>query len=130
MADWDPRTNGTLRGFLIILVVAAAITASGTAGDVGIGLVFLILRIAFLVVITIVLFRLWRSNREEIGVWPARARVVFYGAAALAFVNLGAAVLTPWWPTGGLEALVFFFVLAASAFAMWRVWQDEHSYGA
>ena len=130
MADWDPRTNGTLRGFLIILVVAAAITAAGTAGDVGIGLVFLILRIAFLVVIAIVLFRLWRSNREEFGMWPGRARAVFYGGAALALVNLGAAVLTPWWPTGGLEALVFFFVLAASGFAMWRVWQDQHSYGA
>jgi hypothetical protein len=28
-----------------------------------------------------------------------------------------------------VEALVFFFVLAASGFSMWRVWRDEHTYG-
>lgn len=128
MADWDPRTNGTLRGFLIIVAVAAALTAAGTAGDVTLGLVFLILRIAFIVVIGIVLFRLWRRNREDIAAWPARARAVFYGGAALALVNIAAAFVLPW-PSGGLEALVFFVVLAACGFAMWRVWQDQHSYG-
>ena len=126
--DWNPRTNATLRGFLVILLVAAAITASGQAGAVGLGLVFLILQIAFVVVIAIVLFRLWRRNREEISTWPRRARLVFYGAAALAFVNLVAAFF-PGWPSGGLEALVFFLVLAACGYAMWRVWQEQHSYG-
>lgn len=129
MVDWNPRTNGTLRGFLIIVALAAAITAAGQAGDVGLELVFLILRIAFLVVIAIVIFRLWRSNREDISMWPLRSRVVFYGAGALALVDLAAATLLPEYPSGGLEALVFFFVLAACAFAMWRVWRDEHTYG-
>ncbi len=129
MTDWNPRTNGTLRGFLIILAVAAGLTAAGQAGDIGLGIVFLILQIAFIVVIALVLFRLWRSNREEISMWPRRARVVFYGAAALALVDIAAAFLAPGWPTGGLEALVFFFVLAACGFAMWRVWRDQHSYG-
>ncbi len=127
--DWNPRTNGTLRGFLIILVLAAAITAAGQAGALGLGLVFLILQIAFIVVIALVLFRLWRSRREEISMWPRRSRVVFYGAAALALVNLAASVLVPGYPTGGLEALIFFFVLAACGFSMWRVWRDEHTYG-
>ncbi|MBD0290503.1 MAG: hypothetical protein ICV74_04535 [Thermoleophilia bacterium] len=129
MTDWNPRTNGTLRGFLLILVVAAAITASGSAGAVGLGLVFLVLRVAFIVVIAIVLLRLWRSNREAISTWPRRARVVFYGAAALALVDLVAASFLPGWPSGGLESLIFFFVLAASGFSMWRVWRDEHTYG-
>jgi hypothetical protein len=127
--DWNPRTNGTLRGFLIILAVAVAITAAGQAGAIGLNLVFLILRIAFIVVISIVLFRLWRANREQISTWPLRSRIVFYGAAALALVNLVAAFLVLAYPQGGLEALVFFFVLAACGFAMWRVWQDEHTYG-
>jgi len=128
VADWNPRTNGTLRGFLVIVVVAAALTAAGAAGDVTLALVFLILRIAFIVVIALVLFRLWRRNREDIAMWPARARVVFYGAAALALVDIAAAFLLPW-PSGGLEALVFFFVLGACGFAMWRVWKDQHTYG-
>ena len=128
MADWDPRTNGTLRGFLIVVAAAAALTAAGTAGDVTVAVVFLVLRIAFIVVIGIVLFGLWRRNREDIASWPLRVRIVFYGGAALALVNLAAAFLFPW-PRGGLEALVFFLVLAACAFAMWRVWRDQHTYG-
>jgi tellurite resistance protein TehA-like permease len=125
----DPRSwNPTVRGFAIIVLVAAAITATGTAGALGLGIVFLVLRIVFVVVIAIVLFRLWRANRERIAEWQARSRLVFYGAAALALVDIAAAFLLPW-PSGGLEALVFFFVLGACGFAMWRVWQDQHTYG-
>ncbi len=127
--DLDPRTNGTLRGFLLIVAVAALITATGQAGAVGLGIVFLVLRIVFIAVIAFVLFRVWRRNREEIGTWPLRSRVVLYGAGLVALVNVGAAFLWPAWPEGGLEALVFFVVLAACAFAMWRVWQDQHTYG-
>ncbi len=123
--DWNPRTNGTLRGFVNIVAVAAIITALQL--QLALDVVFLILRIAFIVVIAIVLFRLWRRNREEIAMWPARARGVFYGAAALAFVDVVAALFTAW-PGRGLEALVFFFVLAACIFAMWRVWRDQHTY--
>ena len=117
----------TARGFAIIIAVAVLITASGAAGDIGLGIVFRVLQIAFIVAISIVLFRLWRRNREEIGTWPARARAVFYGAAALALVDVVVALVTPW-PGRGLEALVFFFVLAASIFAMWRVWRDQHTF--
>ena len=127
--DWNPRTNGTLRGFLIIVAIAVGLTAAGQAGDIGLGLVFLVLRIAFLVVIALVLLRLWRANREEISTWPLRARVVFYGAAALALVDIGAAFVPGVCPGGGSEALIFFFVLAACGFAMWRVWRDQHTYG-
>ena len=126
----DPRSwNPTVRGFAIIVLVAAAITASGTAGALGLGIVFLVLRIAFIVVVAIVLFRLWRRNRERIAEWQLRSRVVFYGAAALALVNVVAS-FAPFvaWPTTGLESLVFFAVLAACAYAMWRVWRDEHTY--
>jgi hypothetical protein len=127
--DWNPRTNATLRGFLIIVAVAAAITATGRAGALGVGLVFLVLRIVFIVVIAIALFALWRRNREDISTWPLKSRAVFYGAALLALVDVAAAFLWPAWPRGGLEALVFFFVLAACGFTMWRVWQDQHTYG-
>ena len=129
MTDWNPRTNGTLRGFLVIVALAAILTAAGTAGDVGLGLVFLILRIAFIVAIAIFLFGLWRRNKEQISLWRLRSRLVFYGAAALAVIDLGASAILVSYPRGGLEALVFFFVLGASGFAMWRVWRDEHTYG-
>lgn len=128
MTDWNPRTNGTLRGFLLIVAVAALITAAGRGGAIGLGIYLLILQIAFLVVIGIVLFRLWRSRREEIAEWPVRARIVFYGAAALALVNVLALFLTTY-PVGALESLVFFVVLGICAFALVRTWRDQHTYG-
>ena len=128
MTDWDPRTNGTLRGFIIILAVAAGITAAGQAGAIGLSLVLTLLRIAFIVAICVFVFTLWRQNRHEIGLWPLRARIVFYAAAALAIVDIAAAFLLPW-PRNALEALAFFLVLGASGFAMARVWRDQHTYG-
>jgi hypothetical protein len=126
--DWNPRTNPTLRGALIIVADAALITASGTAGDIGLGLVLLALQIAFVVVLAIVLYRLWRTYRGEIGLWSLRARIVFYGAGATIFANLiGSFVLR--YPENGLEALIFFVVLGACGFVMWRVWHDQHTYG-
>ena len=100
----------------------------GRGGAIALGTFLLVLRIVFLVVIAIVLYRLWRSRREEIAEWPRRARIVFYGAAALAFANLLANFVTTY-PSGALEALVFFGVLAACAFALVRTWRDQHTYG-
>ncbi len=128
MTDWNPRTNGTLRGFIIVVAIAAGLTAAGQAGAIGLGLVFLVLQIAFVVVIALFLYRLWRRNREEIATWPGRVRAVFYGGAGLAFANIVLSLVTVY-PAGGLESLVFFFVLAACGFSMWRVWRDQHTYG-
>ncbi len=124
----DPRSwNPTVRGFVIIFLVAAGITASGTAGDLGVSLVFLVLRIAFVVVVALFVFTLWRRNREEISLWSRRSRAVFYGAAVLALVDLVASFTTSW-PRTGLESLAFFGVLVACAYAMWRIWRQEHTY--
>ena len=117
--------NPTLRGFLIILVIAAAITAAGA--EAGLEVVLYALRILFIIAIGYFVYTLWRRNRAEIATWGRRARVVFYGAAGLAIVNLiGSIVLT--YPRNGLESLAFFVIFAACAFAMWRVWRDEHTY--
>jgi hypothetical protein len=118
--------NATARGLLVIVAVAAAITALQL--QVALDVTLIVLRVLFLVAIVFLLYTLWRNNRSEIETWPRRAQVVFYGAAALAMVDVGAAFVTDF-PTGGLEALIFFLVLAACAFAMVRVWRDQHSYG-
>ncbi len=117
------RVNPTVRGLAIVVLVAALVTALQLE-DV-LEALFLVLRIVFVAVIAYVLYRFWRERREEIGTWSARARLVFYAAAALALGNVVVAFALDY-PSGGLEALVFFAVLAASAFAMWRVWRDEH----
>ena len=118
--------NPTLRGFLIIIAVAAIITALSL--QPALGLILTLVRILFVVAIAYALYRLWRNRRGEIALWSVRSRVAFYGAATLALVDIAARFVIPW-PSGGLEALVFFVVLAACGFAMWRVWHDEHTYG-
>jgi hypothetical protein len=118
--------NPTLRGFAILVVIAAAITAFQL--QVGLEIIIRFLQILFLLAIAYVLFMLWRNRREEISMWSTRSRAVFYGGAALALADIGLA-FTPWFPEGGLESVVFLLVLAAGVFAMWRVWRDEHTYG-
>jgi uncharacterized membrane protein YoaK (UPF0700 family) len=120
------NVNPTLRGFGIIVLVAAVITALQL--QVGLEVILLFLNILFLLAIAYVLFLLWRSRREEISMWSTRSRVVFYAAAALAIANIVLWFATDW-PETGLQTLVFFFVLFAAGFAMWRVWREEHTYG-
>ena len=68
---------------------------------------------------------MWRERREEIGTWPTRARVVFYGAAALAVADLA----VNWYGGAhGLEVLAFVGVLVACGFAMWRTWRDQRTW--
>jgi hypothetical protein len=118
--------NPTLRGFGIIVVLAAIITLFQL--QVGLEVVLLFVRILFLLAIAYAVFLLWRTRREEISMWSTRSRVVFYGAAALAITDIVLSFVTRW-PEGGFQALVFFFVLFAAGFAMWRVWREEHTYG-
>ena len=119
------RVGASVRNVGILVVVAGVITALGLE-DV-LGALFWVVRIAFVAALAWFLFVLWRRNRSEIATWPLRSRVVFAAAAVLALVNLVLAFVLDY-PATGLEAVVFFAVLAACAFAMWRVWRDEHTY--
>jgi hypothetical protein len=120
------RLNATARGFLIILAIAVVVTVL----QLQITLVSLLLlaQIAFFLAIAFFLFLLWRERREEISMWAPRSKGVFYGAVALAVVNIGAAVLTAY-PAGGLEVLIFIVVLVSCGYALFRIWRNEHTYG-
>lgn len=113
----------TLRGFLIIALIAAVVVVlslQSVLSTVG-GL----LRIAFFLAIAFFLFLVWREKRGDIETWRDRSRNVFYAAIVLAVVDIGAFVgLRP----SGPDALAFFLVLGACAYAGFRVWRDEHTY--
>ena len=115
--------NPTLRGFLIIGLIALVVlvlSLESVLDTVG-GL----LRIAFFLAIAFFLFLLWREKRGDIEVWSDRNRNVFYAAIILAVVDIGAFIgLQP----NGRDALAFFLVLGACAYAVYRVWRDEHTY--
>jgi amino acid transporter len=115
--------NPTVRGFLIIGLIALVVlflslqsvlvTVSG------------LLSIAFFLAIAFFLFLLWREKRGDIEVWSDRSRNVFYAAIILAVVDIGAFI---GFRPSGPDALAFFLVLGACAYAIFRVWRDEHTY--
>ena len=124
MRAFFSRLNPTLRGFLILAAIAAVVVVLQL--ETTLAALLVIARIAFLLAIAFFVFLMWRERRAEIGVWPQRARVVFYGAAVLAVADLGA----DWYGGAhGLQVLAFVGVLALSGYAMWRTWRDQHTLG-
>jgi hypothetical protein len=113
-----------VRGFLIILAIVVLIVVLQL--EATLVALLLIARIAFLLAIAFFVYLMWRERREEISGWPVRARVVFYGAAALAVADLA----VNWYGGAhGLQVIAFVAVLVGSAFAMIRIWRDQHTYG-
>lgn len=117
--------NPTLRGFLIIGLIAAVIFALSL--ETALVSLLLLTRIAFFLAVAFFVYLLWRERRSDISLWSSRAQAVFYGAALLIVADLGAYF---WRGASGLDALAFLLVIAICAFAMFRVWRDEHRYGS
>ena len=116
--------NPTLRGFLLIALVAAVVVVLSL--EEVLATVGGLLRIAFFLAIAFFLFLLWRERRSDIESWSERNRRVFYASIVLAVVDIGAFIgLGP----SGPDALAFFLVLGACVYAAVRVWRDEHRYG-
>ena len=119
--------NPTLRGFLIIALIALVVVVLQLYETlIALGL---ILRIAFFLAVAFVLYLLWRDRlREDVAMWSSRARAVFYGAVALIVADL----TVFFWPgrpeLAGRDAIAFLLVLVLSGFALWRVWRDERTY--
>lgn len=124
MRDAFSRINPTLRGFLIIGLIALVVVVLQL--EATLVALSIILRIAFFLAIAFFVFLMWRERRSDIDTWSGRAKTVFYGAALLIVADVGV-----WIVRGlgsGLNALAFVLVLGLSGFAMWRIWRDEHSY--
>ena len=117
------RMNPTLRGFLIIVLIAGIVVLLQL--QTTLVALLLIARIVFVLAIAFFVYLMWRERREEIGQWPLRARIVFYGAALLAVTDLG---LNWYGGASGGQVAAFLAILVLCGFAMWRVWRDMHSY--
>jgi small-conductance mechanosensitive channel len=115
--------NPTLRGFLIILAIVAVVVVLQLQATLS--ALLIVARVAFLLAIAFFVYLMWRERRQEIASWPARARIVFYGAALLAVTDLG----VNWYGgSQGLQVLAFVGVLVLCGLAMWRTWRDQHHY--
>jgi small-conductance mechanosensitive channel len=123
MRGFFSRMNPTLRGFLILALVALIVVVLQLENTL-IALT-IIARVAFILAIAFFVFLVWRERREEISSWPRRATLAFYGAAILAVIDLAA-----YWYGGahGLQLLAFVAVLLLCGLAMFRIWRDQHHY--
>lgn len=115
--------NPTARGLAIVAAIALVIVLLSL--EATLAALYLLASIAFFLAIAFFVYLVWRERRSEIAEWSTRSRAAFYGAALLAVVDVGAFVV---YGAVGLDALAFVLVLAASVFAMVRVWRDEHRY--
>ena len=118
------RINPTLRGFLLIGVIALVVVVLKL--EVTLVAISMLLRIAFFLAIAFFLFLMWRERRSEIDTWSGRAKTVFYGAALLIVADVAAWIVHGL--SSGPDALAFVLVLGLCGFSMWRVWRDEHTY--
>jgi hypothetical protein len=115
--------NPTLRGFLVIAVIALVIVALQLESTLT--ALFLLARIAILLSIAFFVYLVWRERRSDIATWSDRARATFYGAAVLIVVDL---VAWSFVRRHALDDFAFVVVLLCCGFAMWRVWRDQTSY--
>src|SRR6476619_3786415 len=89
MGRWWSDMNGTVRGFIVILAIAAVIFVLNLEGTLV--SLSLILQIVFFLAIAVVLYMFWRDRmRHEIETWSGRSSRVFYGSALLIIVDFAA----------------------------------------
>jgi peptidoglycan/LPS O-acetylase OafA/YrhL len=128
MKDFFTEMNPAVRGFLIIGVIVVAIATLNPVA-ITFGLIWTIARILFVFAIGFLVYRWWRDNRSEIELWSTRSRRVFYAAAALILVELAIAAVPFLIVLASISLLAWLLGIAICGYAMWRVWQDEHTYG-
>lgn len=115
--------NGLVRGLALVALVSLGIVLLSL--EESIVTARALLSVAFFLAIAFFLFMLWRERRSDIDAWSDLSRRTFYGAIVLAVLDIGAVLgLRP----TGLDAVVFFVVLACCAWAVYRVWRREHRY--
>jgi hypothetical protein len=116
--------NPTLRGFLIIALVALLIVLLSLESTLF--ALFLLARIAFFLAVAFFVYLVWRERRAQIGAWPELARFSFYGAALTIVADLIAISLVH--HRHGLDDFAFVVVLIVCGFVMYRVWRDQTTY--
>jgi 4-amino-4-deoxy-L-arabinose transferase-like glycosyltransferase len=107
------------------LVALAALAVVVLSLEPVVGTVGGLLRIAFFLAVAFFLFLLWRERRGDLEAWSEWNRRLFYAAIVLAVTAIGMAIGLG---VPGRDALALVLVLAACAYAVFRIWREEHRY--
>jgi small-conductance mechanosensitive channel len=123
--------NPTVRAFAIILAIVCLVVIFQLYTSLAV--LWMLLQIAFVVVIALFLYRLWRERRSEIGMWPARARLAFYGAILIGLLNIvlyfgSHLTANHRLSVSGLVGVAWLLVFPICGYTIWRAWHDQHTY--
>jgi hypothetical protein len=131
--DWSGRRRrrrsfhvpALTRNLLILAVIAAIITGTGQASARALSAVLIIANLALFGALLYFGYTIWRANRGTFDLMESRLRYALYGCSiALALVVLSA----PLWVRGFASSAVFFLLLGALGYAIWRLWQESRRY--
>jgi len=112
------------RGMAVIALIALGIVVLNL--QTSLSTAALLVRVAFFLAIALAAYMFWRDfGRRELGLWPARAQWVLYGAVALFVVDLGWFFVVG---VSGPNALVFFVVAGACIYAALHTWREQRRY--
>jgi hypothetical protein len=114
----------TARNLAIVLLLAAVVDVLPAGGSAASFLIQLI-SLAFLGAIAWVASRLYREHRTELYALGDRRRAVVYAAAGVATLTFTAS--SRLFQTG-IGSVVWLVLLAACAFAVFRVFRSYHEY--
>jgi heme/copper-type cytochrome/quinol oxidase subunit 4 len=118
------RINSTVRGLIVIVVIAGVVTALQL--EVTLVSLLLLARIAFFLAIAFFLFLLWRERRGDLEAWSDWNRKLFYASIVLAVLAIGLAI--GYGLPGDRDAFALVVVVGACAYVLVRVWRAEHRY--
>ena len=114
------------RNLGIVGLVAAALTAAGEGGSRVTSILFLIVRIAFLIALGWLAWSIWRQNRGTFRLMPLRSQAMLYGGVAGIVVLVLTADL--WAGSSPFAALLFFAALGGCGYMLYRGWQESRRY--
>jgi hypothetical protein len=120
----SPSSRDTLRNVAIVLAIAAAvyfIPGGGATADFVAALLFIAVSAIFVWIVA----RMYRENRVAIFSLGDQNRALLYGAVGIAVLAMAA---RPRLFDTGAGTLVWFALIGAASFALYRVWRSYREY--
>jgi hypothetical protein len=116
--------NAALRNVAIVLAIAAAVYFIPGGGDTA-SFVAALLFIAMSAIFVWIVARMYRENRVAIFSLGDQNRALLYGAVGLAVLAMAA---RPRLFDTGAGTLVWFVMIGAASYALYRVWRSYREY--
>jgi hypothetical protein len=120
-----PALPPLARNLALLAAVAAVLTAIGSVGGTLVWLVWWLATLAMLAGFVYFGYTIWRENRGTFSLMSARLRWLLYGSSAAIVLLVVTSFL---WVHSFASAVVFFVLLGALGYGVYRVWNESRRY--